>query len=670
MSRSMSEWQRRWGPHHGGGLISPRHVMLVLACVTATVLLRMLMRALLPDTAPMLAFVLPVSICAALGGFWVGTSATLSSIVAGAYFFIDPISSFDISDRDDVVRVGLFLFIGLIISAVSGRMHEEIARATEAERQVSSRELLLREAEERLRITLEAADAGTWDWDVAQDRLVWSNTNYALYGINPEQHRVTSSGDWLHALHIEDRCAVDQITQRALLASNETNYRAEFRINHPTKGERWLLRLGRTHRNSLGRATRILGITLDITDRRRAEERERQARTEAERMNRQKDEFVATVSHELRTPLTAILGWAQLLRRTHGDPDKLDRGLDVIDRNARVLTQLVSDLLDVGRIVSGKLNLEPAQIDLAEVTLSAVELIRPAAQAKGVHLETNIKSLGEPFIGDAARLKQIVWNLVVNAIKFTPPEGLVEVRVEATDGRAIIAVKDTGSGIDPEFLPHLFERFRQQDSSSARAHGGLGLGLAIVKHLVDLHGGRVSAVSEGVGRGSTFTIELPRMSTVTTFDPSMRNDVKGPVVPGSSLGGVRVLLVEDEVDTREFVQRVLENSSAKVVSTASAKEALEVLDGAKPDVLVSDIGMPEMDGYTLLQTICAHRGKRREPPLPALALTAFARTEDRQRAFEAGFTEHMAKPVDPAKLVTTVARLYQRLGLKPAARGI
>lgn len=666
MSRSTSEWQRRWRPHQWGELVS-HPVVLVLGCVAATVFLRVLMDALLPDSASMLAFVLPISICAAVGGFWPGIAATLSSVIVGNYFFIAPMSSFDISAPEDVARLGVFLLIGMVISTMSGRMHREIDRATEAERKASSQAWLLQEAEERLRITLEAAEAGTWDWDIVRDELVWSNTNYLLYGIDPEKHPIHSYADWLESVSSEDRPAVEQLTQRVLRPAAETNYRAEFRIHHPIKGERWLLRLGRTHRNSLGYATRILGITIDITDRRQKEERERHARSEAERMNRQKDEFVAMVSHELRTPLTSILGWAQLLRRAHGDSDKLDRGLDVIDRNARVLTQLVSDLLDVGRIISGKLNLEPTPLDLAEVTRSAVDLLRPAVRAKGVRLETNIQDLGEPFIGDAARMKQIIWNLVANAIKFTPAEGVVEVSVDKTNSDIRITVKDTGSGIDPSFLPYLFERFQQQDSSSARVHRGLGLGLAIVKHIAELHGGQASARSEGLGRGSVFTVELPRVSNPKTFEPSTLGDVQGPLLPSSSLGGVRVLLVEDEVDTREFVQRVLENSSAKVVSAGSAQEALEVLDDARPDVLVSDIGMPEMDGYTLLRTICTYRGVRREPPLPALALTAFARTEDRQRAFDAGFSEHLAKPVDPAKLVMTIARLSRSQGPKPAA---
>ena len=640
-------------------------LLLVVASVAATVVLRMKLGLVLEDTAPLLAFVLPVTICAILGGFWVGCLATLGSTIAGLYFFIDPLAPFDVNDTDDVARVGLFVVVGLVISAMSERMHVEITRAHLAEQQVAARELQIREANVRLQLTIDAAGAGMWDWDIVHDKLVWSQTNYDLYGIDSETNPITSYGDWLDTLFPGDRLAADAQVRQVRAPSQEAQYRTEFRIQHPAKGERWILGLGRINRDKLGHPQRIRGINIDITDRKRVEESERAARTEAERTNRIKDEFVATISHELRTPLTAILGWAQILRRPSVDHDKLDRGLDVIERNARTLTQLVADLLDVGRIVAGKLKLETSPLDLGSVILTAIETIRPLAQAKRVRLVTRVLPIDEPLLGDASRIQQIVWNLVSNAIKFTPRDGEIEVRVEARSPWAVITVRDTGEGIAPEFLPHLFERFRQEDASSSRSHGGLGLGLAIVKHLVELHRGHVHATSPGRGQGATFTVELPLASAPAGSNPGAT--MRSASAPDAILEGIRVLLVEDQADTRELVQRVLEESSAEVLTTASANEALRVLEEISADVLVSDIGLPGMDGYAFLRALrMREAASARGRVLPALALTAFARHEDRERAFDAGYTEHLAKPVDPVMLVSAIARLCGRSPTAPS----
>lgn len=653
--------RHRWLSQGNTWSLSRYGVFLVIVCVAATALLRWSLRDFLADSAPLLAFVLPVTICATLGGFGVGVLATIGSALVSSYLFVDPVAVFDVSQTEDVARIVLFLIIGVVISILSGKLHSEIGRAIDAEQQVVTRESLLREAEERLRLTLDAAGAGTWDWDVIHDKLIWSRTNYELYGLDPITAQISTYRSWLDLLLPEDRGGADARVQELMLPGGADIYRTEIRIMHPEKGERWLLRLGRVDRDQRGRPTRLLGINIDITDRKRVEESERAARSEAERTNRLKDEFVATISHELRTPLTAILGWSQILKRAHRDQDKLDRGLEVIERNARVLTQLVADLLDVGRIVTGKLRLDASPLDLGAVTSTAIDTIRPVAQAKGVRLVMHLKQIDEPLIGDPARIEQIVWNLVSNAIKFTPRDGTVDIRVEARHSAAILSVRDSGEGIAPEFLPHLFERFRQQDASSSRTHGGLGLGLSIVKHLVELHGGLVRAESPGLGRGATFTVELPLGSMeITSSTTDNRTPRLAPNAGSQKLDGVRVLLVEDELDTREFVQRVLEESSAEVVSTGSASEALAVIEGARPDVLVSDIGMPGMDGYTLLRTIRMRHAARQDPPIPALALTAFARTEDRQRAFDAGYAEHVAKPVDPVTLVNAVARLSHK----------
>jgi PAS domain S-box-containing protein len=367
-------------------------------------------------------------------------------------------------------------------------------------------EQALRESETRLRLALDAARAGTWDWEAGTNRMVWSTRNYELYGIDPSSEPTMAR--WLEAVHPDDRARTQEENER-ILTGNDEHFRLEYRVALPGQGIRWIAVLGQVHRDERGKAVRSAGLSLDVTERRNIEESERNARAEAERASRLKDEFVATVSHELRTPLTSVLGWAQALRRSPQSSDNLDRGLDAIERNARVLSQLVSDLLDVSRIVTDKIHLDLAPVDLGALVASAAETMRAAAEAKGVTLDVRITPIGEPLLADDARIEQLVWNLLSNAIKFSPPNGRVEVAVRPQRGRAVLVIRDVGQGIAPEFLPHLFERFRQEDSTSTRRYGGLGLGLSIVKHIADLHGGRVYAESAGQGHGATFTVELP-----------------------------------------------------------------------------------------------------------------------------------------------------------------
>ncbi|MFT3767939.1 MAG: ATP-binding protein [Minicystis sp.] len=404
------------------------------------------------------------------------------------------------------------------------------------------------------------------------------------------------------------------------------------------------------------RSERILQAAAEAMERAAIEreallESERAARADAERANRMKDEFLAVISHELRTPLSAILGWTTLLRRPGRTADQIEKGLAVLERNTRLQVQLISDLLDVSRIVTGKFNLEMQPVTPSTVVEAAVEVLRAAAAAKGVELSTAIAPSEGTVRGDPARLQQIVTNLIANAIKFTPPGGRVSVSLAEREDRAEITVADTGQGISAEFLPHVFDRFRQADASTTRRHGGLGLGLAIVKHLVESHGGAVRAESAGAGLGATFTVTLPcaegRVSATAA-----------PPIPSepASLRGVRVLVLDDERDTRELVQRLLEEHEAEVDAAASAEQALALLKSHAPDVIVSDIGMPGMDGYALMREV-RREGAEKASEVPAVALTAFARAEDRQRALSAGYQAHLAKPIEPAELVATVASL-------------
>jgi signal transduction histidine kinase/ActR/RegA family two-component response regulator len=380
-------------------------------------------------------------------------------------------------------------------------------------------------------------------------------------------------------------------------------------------------------------------------------------RSEAEAANRIKDEFLATLSHELRTPLTSLLGWSSVLREARRDEKVLNQGLEAIDRNARVQAQLIDDLLDVSRIVSGKLNLEVRPLDITSVTRAAINVVRPAADAKGISLDY----WAEPGLGaisaDSARLHQIIWNLLSNAVKFTPNGGKICIRVEQDGADARVTVKDTGQGIEPEFLPRVFDRFLQADSSTTRSFGGLGLGLAIVRHLVELHGGTVSAQSEGLNKGATFSATFPLLAERAEPFTMPHSEPHG--MENHSLDGLRVLLVDDEAEAREILSTVMTRTGAEVTACHSASEALATLLEWKPDVILSDIAMPDEDGYSFI-------GKVRSLPrekggeTPAAALSAYARDIDRRQALAAGYQMHIAKPIAATQLVTMVARLAGR----------
>src|SRR6201988_2067117 len=386
--------------------------------------------------------------------------------------------------------------------------------------------------------------------------------------------------------------------------------------------------------------------------------RAQRARSEAEAANRIKDEFLATLSHELRTPLTSLLGWSSVLREARRDEKVLAQGLDAIDRNARVQAQLIDDLLDVSRIVSGKLNLDVRPLDVCSVTRAAIAVVQPAADAKGITLDYwSQPSLGA-ISADPGRLQQIIWNLLSNAVKFTPQGGRINVRVLRDGPHVKVTVSDTGQGIDPEFLPRVFDRFRQADSSTTRSFGGLGLGLAIVRHLVELHGGTVSAESEGLGKGATFSATFPLLAErgePLTFSQS--GETNGSDL--RSLQGLRVLLVDDEAEARQIISTVISRSGAEVKPCTSAEEALAKLIEWRPDVLLSDIAMPDEDGYSLIGKIrLLPREKGGETP--SAALTAYAREEDGNQALAAGYQMHIAKPVAPGLLVSMIAKLAER----------
>jgi PAS domain S-box-containing protein len=396
-------------------------------------------------------------------------------------------------------------------------------------------------------------------------------------------------------------------------------------------------------------------------DRERLLESERAARSEAERASYMKDEFLATLSHELRTPLNAVLGWATALRAGHFPTEELEQGLETIERNARVQAQIIEDLLDMSRIISGKVRLDVQRVDLPAVVAAAIDTVRASASAKGVRLQTIIDPLNAPVTGDPNRLQQVFWNLLSNAIKFTPKGGRVQALLERVDSHVEVSIIDTGEGISPEFLPYVFDRFKQADASTTRRHGGLGLGLAIVKQLVELHGGSVRVKSSGTGKGASFIVSLPMTVLHPLQEPWERGHPQSkprdlPSVPAISLNNVSVLVIDDELDARNLLKLLLESAGAVVYLAPSAEQGMEHLLTKSVDVLICDIGMPDVDGYSLMRRIRAlDDGQKSE--VAAVALTAYARLEDRTEAMSAGFQNHLPKPVEPAELLTVVHSL-------------
>lgn len=510
----------------------------------------------------------------------------------------------------------------------------------------------VRENERQLRTMADAMPQLVWMAE-PDGHIFWYNQRWYDYaGTTPEQ----MEGWGWQSVHDPEMLPHVVERWRASLENGEP-----FEMEFPLKGAdgvfRWFLTRVSPLRDSQGQIVRWFGTNTDIDEQRRNAEELREA-------NRLKDEFLATVSHELRTPLTAILGWAHLLRVGQLDITSATGALETIERNARAQSQLIDDLLDVSRIITGKLRLDVRQVDPASFIEAAIESLRPAAEAKNVRIQKVMDTGVISVAGDPARLQQVIWNLISNAIKFTPKGGRVQVRLERINSHIEIAVSDTGVGIRPEFLPHVFERFRQADQKTTRHHGGLGLGLAIVRHLVELHGGTAQADSPGEGQGATFVVHLPivpvyqKDNLAQRVHPAARDTLPSYDCP-ERLDGLRVLVVDDEADARELFKIGIGQCGAEVITASSAQEALKAIEDERPGLLISDIGMPGEDGYELIKKVRAlpvERGGK----IPAIALTAYARMEDRLRALRAGYQMHISKPVELAELVAVMASLLQR----------
>lgn len=522
-------------------------------------------------------------------------------------------------------------------------------------------------------------------------QLVVQLQNYAIFAVNLEGRATTWNEGvervlgWTREEFIGLPCE--------LLFAPEDVARGEHRLELQKAAEhgsaandRWLRRKNGTPFYAMGLTSRVMDeaghvigfskVLRDRTDWRLAQdereklfESERKTRQDAEQANRLKDEFLATLSHELRSPLNAIVGWVHILRRNAEKDGELARGLETIERNARAQTQIINDLLDMSRIMTGKVNLNVRGLSLHRAVLAALDAVRPAAEAKNIRLATVLDPSVDRVRGDPNRLHQVIWNLLTNALKFTPSGGQISVTLERTDGHVEISVQDTGVGIPVSFLPYVFDRFRQADASTTRLYGGLGLGLSIVKSLVELHGGAVRAKSAGEGHGSTFIVTLPLvpppMERREDLDPPASR-VQDCVATLPKLKGISVLVVDDEADSLMFAGRLLEESEAHVLLAVDAQQALETLRSEHVDILVSDIGMANEDGYQLIAHVRALEDKR-VARIPAIAVTAYARAEDRQRMLLAGFQMHISKPIEPQELIAGIASLAGVIGRDSSA---
>jgi len=513
----------------------------------------------------------------------------------------------------------------------------------------------LSKSEERFRTLCACSPLGIYVADV-EGRCTYINPRcQAICGLTLEE---SLAEVWQREVHPEDR---DRVVADWLAWIKESQeYSNEFRLAG-SENVRWIHVQSSPMFSDLGKLIGHVGTVRDITDRKQAEEergrliREQVARQEAERANQMKDEFLAILSHELRTPLNAILGWSRLLRVKKFDEETIDKALETIERNAKSQAQLIEDILDVSRILRGKLNLNKHPIRLESVIELAIDSLQPLAEEKSIVLElTSSPKVGE-VIGDFDRLQQIVWNLLSNAIKFTQEEGKVEVRLESVGDEAQIQIIDNGIGIEPDFLPYVFDRFRQADSSTTRSYGGLGLGLAIVRHLVEQHGGKVYA-ENNPGEGAKFTVALPLAQRNALADDDDWSELSDQAGTLPTLVNLQLLVVDDDDDTREFLIALLEEEGAMVRSASSVAEALAALESSWPDVLLSDIGMPGADGYELIARV-REMEVLRGRMMPAIALTAYARESERQQALEAGFQMHLSKPVEVTQLIAGIANL-------------
>ena len=618
--------------------------LVAVLCAVVGILARLALDPLWGRQLPLLTFFPAVALAAWFGGLRPGLVTTALCALAGAYYWFVPTHSFRGKEPADLVALALFVSIGVLISVLNEALH-------------------------RRRRQMDALLDHALDAVIVADRegriLAWNPRAEEMFGWSRDE----ALGQLL----------ADTVVPPSLREAHRRGIETYLATGHGPVLNR-LIELPARRRDGTEIPVEIaitpvrLGATIifsaflrDIGERKRTEAeraalltREQTARAEAEAANRAKDEFLTVLSHELRTPLNAVYGWARMLRAHQVDEAASARALEAIERNANAQVQLIDDLLDVSRVITGKMRLDVRPVDLPAVVDAALDAVRPAAAAKEIRLQSVLDPRAGPLTGDPNRLQQVVWNLLMNAVKFTPKGGRVQVHLQRVGSHVEIVVSDTGRGIGPDVLPFVFDRFRQEDSSTTRAYSGLGLGLALVKHLVELHGGSVAAESPGEGQGATFIVKLPL--TIAELATPRAHPIAAPMelpTAGVRLDGLRVLVVDDDADALDLASAILSSAGADVRMCLSAPEALDMLRQWPADVLVSDIEMPGEDGYSLIRKVRAletERGVR----LPAVALTAYGRMQDRMRSLTAGYNMHVPKPVDPAELTTIIASVAGR----------
>jgi PAS domain S-box-containing protein len=652
--------------------------IVVLAAAVAVVATRAALDPVLGSRLPYVLFAIASVVVTWVAGAWAGALLLVAGWVMGNVLWVEPRGVLlPWKGASDFTQAVIFFAAGALLVAFMARARRVQERSVEALRAREAAEATRRAREESLRISEESLHAAmdlvgmaTWTVDLRSGETKWSERHFHLLGLDPDD-AVASPETWLSRVHPQDRARVARAWEEAQRSGGL--FRETYRVVWPSGTVRWIEARGGFLRDEAGRPMVGTGAFHDVTERRLDHEaRERllenaerlrveaeAARADAEQASIAKDHFLAILSHELRSPLQGMVGWIAVLRSGRLDTARAARALDAIERSVRLQAQLVSDLLDVSRIVAGKLQLAMSVVDVCAVVEATTEEMRPVAQRGDVILRTS--SVPRAFVsGDAERLHQIVANLVSNAVKFTRPGGCVEVRCRTRDGDVVIEVEDDGEGIAPEILPRIFDRFAQADSSPTRRHGGLGLGLAIVKHLTEAHGGHVDVRSAGIGKGTTFTVTLP-----AARPPEERPALAGSASAGGEamLGGVGVLLVEDDDASRESLALFLEDKGARVVQASSASDALAAFREHRPEILISDLGLGAVDGYRLLEWI---RATDRGRSIPAIALTGFASAQDRSRVLAAGFQAHVPKPAHPDELIATVRRALE--GSRPEGR--
>jgi PAS domain S-box-containing protein len=651
----------------GGRLLSlpwPARVALALLVVALATIARAALATLLPSGYPFITYFPAVAIAAAYTGLWPSLLAAVVSYVVADWLFTTPTGTLALDAQHLFAGLMFLVLSGVVASVSEGMRRSETAlRASRAG---------LQRTLDMLAVALDAGSAGAWEWDLVDDVMTWTDGLYRLLGIAPGAV-MPGWGAWRACIHPDDVARVETAIEDA--RARRSAYADDYRVRRRDGEVRWLHARARFALAPDGTPRCMTGAVIDITERRLLEEererllaQERAGRALAEEASRAKDEFLANVSHELRTPLSPILAWSRLLQKDTSDPQRTRRALETIERCALAQAQLIEDLLDVSRIVAGRLRLDVQSVDPVAVIEAALHVVRPAADARQIRLQVALDPRTGTVAGDPARLQQVVWNLLSNAVKFTPKGGRVQVTLARVNSHLEIAVADSGKGIAPAFLPRVFERFQQADQGTTREHAGLGLGLAIVRHLVELHGGTVHAESDGDGRGAVFTVKLPLVPVERRASEGTRRHPQHPDVPRAPttrvLRDVKVLVVDDEPDSNEVVRTVLASAGAEVRTAASVAQAMEILGRWTPDVVVSDVGMPGEDGYALIRRMHGHDGRARR--VPAVAFTAYASVEDRIRLLSAGFSSHIAKPLDPDEMVAVVAAAARAPAAPPA----